>query len=215
MVTENAYGMLKGRWRILYKKTECKMHNLKYIIMASIMLHNLCIELDDPCKPRWKLAVKELELFPKSTGRSEDKRGEGVTTYIFLIRMYPMITKGEPKAGAGFLTNYQPKSGANHICYKNATQSRRNLVSVQIDILFGEKPAEKIDRGQHMSQRRGDFFILNENPTQCRLGRLCKPITGGGGGGHPDLLTNTSHLEDKCASNLNRMKISNWLWSQL
>ena len=24
---------------------------------------------------------------------------------------------------------------------------------------------EKMDRGQHMSQRRGRFFILNENPT--------------------------------------------------
>ena len=49
--------------------------------------------------------------------------GGGMTTYIFLIRMYPVKTKGEPKAGAGFLTtNYQPKSGANHICYKNATQ---------------------------------------------------------------------------------------------
>ena len=34
-----------------------------------------------------------------------------MTTYIFLIRMYPVKTKGEPKAGAGFLTNYQPKSG--------------------------------------------------------------------------------------------------------
>ena len=31
--------------------------------------------------------------------------GGGVTTYIFLIRMYPVKTKGEPKAGAGFLTN--------------------------------------------------------------------------------------------------------------
>ena len=37
--------------------------------------------------------------------------GGGVTTYIFLIRMYPEKTKGEPKAGAGFLANYQPKSG--------------------------------------------------------------------------------------------------------
>ena len=89
------------------------------------------------------------------------RRGGGeVTTYIFLIRMYPVKTKEEPKAGAGFLTNYQPKSGANHICYKNGTQSRGNLVSVQIDILFGEKPAEKLDRGQHMPQRRGDFFYF-------------------------------------------------------
>ena len=56
--------------------------------------------------------------------------GGGGTTYIFLIRMYPVKTKGEPKAGAGFLTNYQPKSGANHICHKNATQSRGNLYCI-------------------------------------------------------------------------------------
>ena len=30
-------------------------------------------------------------------------------------------------------------------CYRNATQSRGNLVSVQIDIVFDEKPAEKMD----------------------------------------------------------------------
>ena len=36
-------------------------------------------------------------------------------TYIFLIRMYPVKAKGEHKAGAGFLTNYQPIPGANHI----------------------------------------------------------------------------------------------------
>ena len=30
-VTENAYGMLEGRWRILHKKTECRLHDLKYI----------------------------------------------------------------------------------------------------------------------------------------------------------------------------------------
>ena len=56
---------------------------------------------------------------------------------------------------------------------------------------FGEKPAEKMDRGHHMSQRRGDFFILNENPTQCRdLADFVNPLPGGGG--HPDPLTNES-----------------------
>ena len=61
-------------------------------------------------------------------------------------------------------------------------------------LYFGEKPAEKMDRGQHMSQRQGDFFILNENPTQCRdLADFVNPLPGGGGGGHPDPLTNTSH----------------------
>ena len=49
-------------------------------------------------------------------------------------------------------------------------------------LYFGEKPAEKMDRGQHMSQRRGDFFYFEWKPNiMPGLGRLCKPITEGGG----------------------------------
>ena len=59
VVTGNAYAMLKGRWRILYKETDMKLHNLKYIIMGCVMLHNLCIAKSDP-KPRWHLT----HLFP-------------------------------------------------------------------------------------------------------------------------------------------------------
>ena len=86
--------------------------------------------------------------------------GGGVTTYIFLTRMYPGKTKGEPKAGAGFLINYEPKSGANNICYKNATQSRGNLVSVLIDILFDEKPAEKNGSRTTYVPTPGRFFYF-------------------------------------------------------
>ena len=73
VVTENAYGMLKGRWRILYKKTEMKLYNLKYVVMACVMLHNLCIATNDPCNPRWKLSVEELELLSRTIKRSESK----------------------------------------------------------------------------------------------------------------------------------------------
>ena len=66
----------------------------------------------------------------KNASEGRGGGGVGVTTYMFLIRMYPVKTKGEPKAGAGFLINYQPKYGANHICYKNATQSRGNLYCI-------------------------------------------------------------------------------------
>ena len=72
-VTENAYGMLKGRWRILYKKTEMKTYNLKYIIMSCVMLHNLCISRNDPCNHRWRLTVAELELHDKIISRQQNK----------------------------------------------------------------------------------------------------------------------------------------------
>ena len=59
VVTENGYGMLKGRFRILYKKTECRLKNLKYVIVACVMLHNLCISVRDTYLPRWRLQVKQ------------------------------------------------------------------------------------------------------------------------------------------------------------
>ena len=60
VVSEHAFGMLKGRWRCLYKKSECSLDNSALIVMACITLHNLCIEQDDPCNPRWRLEVNDL-----------------------------------------------------------------------------------------------------------------------------------------------------------
>ena len=33
VVSEHAYGILKGRWHIIYKKTECRRRNITTIIM--------------------------------------------------------------------------------------------------------------------------------------------------------------------------------------
>ena len=74
VVTENAYDMLKGRWCIALKKTECQLFNLRYIVMACIAFHNLCIEISDPCQPRWRLEVDDLDLIRKRLRRAEDKR---------------------------------------------------------------------------------------------------------------------------------------------
>ena len=50
VVTENCYGMLKGRFRLLLKPVESRERKLKYAIMACIVLHNLCIKMNDPCE---------------------------------------------------------------------------------------------------------------------------------------------------------------------
>ena len=72
VVTENAYGMLKGRWRLIYKKVEMKKHNLKYV-MSCITLHNLCIRVNDPCEPRWRLEISEMELGDRKFSRQPSK----------------------------------------------------------------------------------------------------------------------------------------------
>lgn len=73
VVTEHAYGMLKYRWRILHKKNECRLHNLKCVIMPRIMLNYSCIKHNDPCEPRWRLEAKKLRLMTKRTTRAKDK----------------------------------------------------------------------------------------------------------------------------------------------
>lgn len=45
VVSENSHGMLKGRWRFICKEYEAKEHYMKYVIMAAVLLHNICIHI--------------------------------------------------------------------------------------------------------------------------------------------------------------------------
>ena len=47
MVTECAFGQLKGSWRVLYRKCEVSQESLKINILACIVLHNISIENRD------------------------------------------------------------------------------------------------------------------------------------------------------------------------
>ena len=80
VVTENAYGMLKSRWRLLYKKCECKLHHVKYVIMSAVILHNICIYNNDPCQPRWRLDVKQIQLINGHASRLESAESKRLST---------------------------------------------------------------------------------------------------------------------------------------
>ena len=74
VVTKNAYGMMKGRWRLIHKKTECRLKNVKYVIHTAIALHNICLHFNDPCKPRWVLKVRRVGIRDKVHSRAQNKR---------------------------------------------------------------------------------------------------------------------------------------------
>lgn len=61
---ENAYGMLKEGWRIIYKK---------YVIKVVVLLHNVCIHRKDPCKPRKILSLNDIELIDAESDRTQHK----------------------------------------------------------------------------------------------------------------------------------------------
>ena len=49
------------------------MYNVKYVVMACVLLDDLCIARQDPCNPRWKLHVDKLSLVERNIPRTENK----------------------------------------------------------------------------------------------------------------------------------------------
>lgn len=53
MVVEGAFGQLKGRWRVLMRKNECEEDTLRTMSLACVVLHNICIDMDDKINKNW------------------------------------------------------------------------------------------------------------------------------------------------------------------
>ena len=71
MVTECAYGQLKGRFRVLFRKCECNEQTMKTVTLACIVLHNTCIEYNEPFPQQLDIAtdVTTLERRDRETVR--------------------------------------------------------------------------------------------------------------------------------------------------
>ena len=57
MVTEGAYGQLKGRWRVLLRKCENSSTNVRTFALACIVLHNICLHLSDTMPRKLDLTI--------------------------------------------------------------------------------------------------------------------------------------------------------------
>ena len=52
-----------------------KVYNLKYVVTACVMLHNICIATNNPCNPRWKLTNK---IINRSKSKSESNKNADI-----------------------------------------------------------------------------------------------------------------------------------------
>ena len=59
MVTEAAYGQLKGRWRVLFRKNESSRDQARITTLACMVLHNTCIMQGDVTSTKLDLSLDE------------------------------------------------------------------------------------------------------------------------------------------------------------
>ena len=57
MVIEGAYGQLKGRWRILMRRSESHHQEVKMFTLACMVLHNVCLEMGDTIPSKLDLSI--------------------------------------------------------------------------------------------------------------------------------------------------------------
>jgi hypothetical protein len=55
--------------------------------MTCISLHNICIHMNDPCKPRWRIEVNELNLIRggAQAGAAEGVRGT-ISNWLWAVK---------------------------------------------------------------------------------------------------------------------------------
>ena len=70
---------LKEDGEFYTKKTDVKLVNVKYVTLLCILLHNLCIAMKDPCKPRCRLSVQELQLDDLSLIARRTKKNQPIS----------------------------------------------------------------------------------------------------------------------------------------
>ena len=56
-MVEGPYGQLKGRWRLLLRKSEGGLFQIKMATLACMVLHNVCLDEGDtiPAKPDFSI----------------------------------------------------------------------------------------------------------------------------------------------------------------
>ena len=66
IVVENAFGRLKGRWRMIQKKLDCQIKFVPSIVATCCVLHNIAEKRKLPVRESWvRAAEKNDRIYPQ------------------------------------------------------------------------------------------------------------------------------------------------------
>ena len=85
MVTECAYGQLKGRWRVLLRKSESSKETVRAVTLACVILHNICIEQGDVAYRHWDVS--------KDPDTNQRRKPEEVQDLLMIRQCRPLRDK--------------------------------------------------------------------------------------------------------------------------
>ena len=97
MCVERAFGILKGRWRVIQKRADVPLRSIADIVSTCIVLHNLCIITKDKFDTIW---IEEAEVELKKRVEDGTVKGgqvlQGEKSSIEEVRA--RISKSDPKS---------------------------------------------------------------------------------------------------------------------
>ena len=98
MCIERAFGMLKGRWRILLKRVDVHLKNVPKLVSTYLVLHNICIIFCDSFwKNEWRPRTKCITGWPPANIRAHPhKRDQPLPTTLCAAWQALTTTPGRP-----------------------------------------------------------------------------------------------------------------------
>ncbi|XP_037950861.1 protein ALP1-like [Teleopsis dalmanni] len=97
IVVEQAFGRLKGRWRILYKKSDLDVYNMPHVIIACGILHNFVEISKQRYNSSWDVerihGESEYPQPEQMYNRQNSSSGHLMRDHIcaYLARKYPLL----------------------------------------------------------------------------------------------------------------------------
>lgn len=95
IVVENAFGRLKGRWRVLQKRIDIDVNFVPTIVATCCILHNILESKKSPYRESWNKTLEDNIMFsqPSSQTQMTTLQGDEIRFFLkeYMVKYFPII----------------------------------------------------------------------------------------------------------------------------